>query len=62
MYMDEKLRKIRKFIPVIQLLFPLVHPGPTPFRGTVYLPSKQGSLVGGGRYHFFYSYTTQIPV
>lgn len=49
MYMDEKLRK---FIPVIQLLFPLVHPGPTPFRGTVYLPSKQGSLVGGGRYHF----------
>lgn len=62
MYMDEKLRKIRKFIPVIQLLFPLVHPGPTPFRGTVYLPSKQGSLVGGDEYHFFYSYTTQIPV
>ena len=50
------------FIPVIPLLFPLVHPGPTPFRGTVYLPSKQGSLVGGGRYHVFYSYTTQIPL
>ena len=59
MYMDEKLRK---YIPVIQLVFPSVHPGPTPFRGTVYLSSKQGNLVGGGRYHVFYSYTTQIPL